>query len=181
MEILYLAHHGILGQKWGVRRFQNEDGSLTEAGRKRYLDSEGHINGEGIRVLNSRPDTEKVISTHLRAQRAFGFMDNDKDLKEAARNKKEYDSLTDYQKAQVSHAFRSTMVAKNYLDEYLSKEPGNELVKSLLNDYRGDINSPGRFAIAPGKDFVKTSLKSPIVQTIYNYEISMEMGFNRKD
>lgn len=31
-----LAHHGILGQKWGIRRYQNEDGSLTEAGKKRY-------------------------------------------------------------------------------------------------------------------------------------------------
>ena len=31
-----LRHHGIKGQKWGVRRFQNEDGSLTGAGRKRY-------------------------------------------------------------------------------------------------------------------------------------------------
>ena len=32
----YLEHHGILGQKWGIRRFQNPDGSLTPAGRKRY-------------------------------------------------------------------------------------------------------------------------------------------------
>ena len=32
----YLAHHGILGMKWGIRRFRNYDGSLTNAGRKRY-------------------------------------------------------------------------------------------------------------------------------------------------
>lgn len=31
----YLVHHGIKGQKWGVRRYQNEDGSYTEAGKKR--------------------------------------------------------------------------------------------------------------------------------------------------
>ena len=31
----YLVHHGILGQKWGVRRYQNEDGSYTEAGKRR--------------------------------------------------------------------------------------------------------------------------------------------------
>ena len=32
----YLEHHGIPGMRWGVRRFQNKDGSLTSKGKKRY-------------------------------------------------------------------------------------------------------------------------------------------------
>lgn len=37
MDSYYFEHHGILGQKWGVRRYQNEDGTLTEAGKKRLV------------------------------------------------------------------------------------------------------------------------------------------------
>ena len=32
-----LYHHGIKGQKWGIRRYQNEDGSLTYRGKMRYM------------------------------------------------------------------------------------------------------------------------------------------------
>lgn len=39
MYEMYLAHHGVLGMKWGLRRYQNKDGSLTPAGKTRYAGS----------------------------------------------------------------------------------------------------------------------------------------------
>lgn len=41
-----LYHHGIKGQRWGVRRYQNADGSLTEAGKNKYY-TKGRINDRG--------------------------------------------------------------------------------------------------------------------------------------
>lgn len=45
-----LYHHGILGMKWGIRRFQNEDGTLTDAGKSRY----GDVRKEKKRVLKKK-------------------------------------------------------------------------------------------------------------------------------
>ena len=50
-----LAHHGILGQKWGVRRFQNADGSLTAAGKRRIYaqGADGGYESRGNRYKRS--------------------------------------------------------------------------------------------------------------------------------
>ena len=58
-ESASLQHHGILGQKWGVRRFENKNGTLTPAGRKRYgTDENGDykkVGGPGkVKLPNSK-------------------------------------------------------------------------------------------------------------------------------
>lgn len=55
-----LVHHGILGQKWGVRRFQNADGTMTAAGKKRYKTGDG--SSKGKRAL---PFSKEARRQHL--------------------------------------------------------------------------------------------------------------------
>ena len=54
----HLAHHGIKGQKWGVRRFQNKNGSLTSDGKKRYAEYDPVVlakKGETVNHVSDAP------------------------------------------------------------------------------------------------------------------------------
>ena len=65
-----IYHHGIKGQKWGVRRFQNRDGSLTPAGRRRYDDDDIVIKkGKEIHRIIPKDwlEKEKTFSGHAYA------------------------------------------------------------------------------------------------------------------
>jgi len=72
-----LYHHGIKGQKWGVRRFQNEDGSLTAEGAARYGEGGSATGKDRARFLN------KLDSQRARYV-ATGSQTKKADKKEAA-------------------------------------------------------------------------------------------------
>ena len=68
----YLEHHGIRGQKWGVRNYQNEDGSLTAAGKKRYEAASKEKSGSKKKKGKKRDwkasDAENLTDEELRAR-----------------------------------------------------------------------------------------------------------------
>lgn len=65
-----LYHHGIKGMKWGVRRYQNPDGSLTDKGKKRYLNSDGTLNKKGEKYYAKETERLKAERKTLRAQKS---------------------------------------------------------------------------------------------------------------
>ena len=72
----YLEHHGILGMKWGVRRFQNKDGSLTPEGRARYGDVLTKKQMQGyIKDYNLRTGSNKTINKNTVFKTADGLYD----------------------------------------------------------------------------------------------------------
>jgi hypothetical protein len=99
-----LRHWGIKGMKWGVRRFQNKDGSLTKAGRKRYANDEAEDTVEARRekLLKSTNAEElfknRSLLTTAEMNERLNRIDTERRLSEAA-DKRAYERVDKILKA----------------------------------------------------------------------------------
>lgn len=82
-----LYHYGIKGQKWGVRRYQNKDRSLTNAGKKRYSFEDENFHTKNILVKTKHGDTLSVSEDKTPALTKFIAKHNKKVREELERSK----------------------------------------------------------------------------------------------
>lgn len=59
-----LYHHGVKGQKWGVRRYRNYDGTLTEAGKKQQM-----YYRRGVRFKKTEPHVDRIFNSMSKEER----------------------------------------------------------------------------------------------------------------
>lgn len=66
MDKNYIQHHGTKGMKWGIRRFQNKDGSLTPAGKRRRAKTENYH--DDYKKAHDKKSVKEMSDSELRAR-----------------------------------------------------------------------------------------------------------------
>jgi hypothetical protein len=169
------AHHGIKGQRWGIRRYQNPDGSLTEAGRRRQYKHDYRKTGKAVEKFMRRETRDKkhgkdVSGNYKNRKRVYNKIS--RDLKKNPDMKKYIDTDNALYKSVSAAAKRQGIDPKQVvIDGDMAAEltklrnKAASAQKSIVNKYMDEYSSAtladmGVEDTDGGRDYVKNKLRS---------------------
>ena len=151
-----LWHHGIMGMKWGIRRYQNPDGSLTIAGKIRYGNKnrlEASVNKKAAKLQRKYNDlTGKSIRQNNAAK--------DKTKEEARKKDSKSKSISEMSSEELQAAINRINLEKIYLQAMESVNPRKvNLGQKFIYSFKDQaVNSISKGAAEALGDVVKGAL-----------------------
>ena len=136
-----LYHHGILGQRWGVRRYQNKDGSLTKAGLKRY-GSESNFNkivkaeAKAKKEAEAAKFSKRTEAELAKIRKKYRIPSPEKEDKNTKASKKEK-SIEEMTEAEIREKINRTKLEnelRNVLPKRSKNKPISEMTDQELED-----------------------------------------------
>lgn len=166
-----LAHYGVIGMKWGVRRYQNADGTLTAEGRKRAKSEYRSDNKKAFQIGKDATIASRAYEIAKRKEEKYldKYSKNPSD-----RNAKKYKEAKLLAEEWGMTKNATSEIAKKHYEELVEKY-GNEAVSRINVDKNGMINeevhSVGEYAanaaLSVGALAASILLKSPVTVITY--------------
>lgn len=152
-----LYHHGTKGMKWGVRRYQNADGSLTDAGRKRYgslTDAVGAVKAARIKAKRKK---QLAKARKAAAEKKAAAEQREKDI--ASGKIKARDMTSE----ELQKHIDKLNLEKRYKQLQNETDPANKLVNegsSFVKKFWNEAVQPAM--VTAGKDILTNYIKDSV-------------------
>lgn len=152
----YLYHHGVKGMRWGRRRYQNADGTLTDAGKKRYERDQRENRGKkkGNKVAEADPNrwvTEDMERSKRLADSSRQMSNdvqrmNEKSMRNRPKNKLDLSDMSDKElRDEINRAYLERQYNDLFAPDNTSR--GRERVNNFL-EVTGNVLTIGSSALA---------------------------------
>lgn len=150
-----IYHHGIKGQKWGVRRFQNADGTRTSAGKKRAKENDsGSVSDEELASRVRRMNLEKQYSKLSKEREKPSKVESTKKLVDAT-------SVAVNQAKKINQDAIKASRKKEKLDlsKMTDKELRDRINRANLERQYNDMFAKETVTISKGQKYASNALK----------------------